>query len=234
MGYKEFYFRLVIISAMLLAACGGALKLGAFLPITKTEGDAPFIVAAPESKSPVAFVFTSNNPAVATVEGNKITLGIAGTTTITASQEERGTWSATSARTTLTVLPLACVAPAIRQAGVCTASNATSGNFITHSGRTWAPITLIDTWANAIKYCTTTTIRGLTNWRAPGAFELVDLSTSGLINGQGWVLARTWSSSASLDTSKTVIKDLHDTVDLSSGRVSSQSDLTGAYVACVR
>ena len=217
-----------------LAACGGgSLTVGAFAPIAKTEGDAPFALVAPTSRSPVPFTFSSSDTSVATVNGNLVTILRAGTSTIVAQQASSGTWSATSTSTLLTVAPLSCVAPATREGGLCVAP-AMTGNLVTRSARTWMPVRHIDTWANANAYCVKTVINGQTGWRLPGTFELTDLAGSGQIAGQGWVLAKTWTSIASVDAAKVVIKDTHDTVDLANGAVGTQADQSGAYVACVR
>lgn len=219
---------------VLLAACGGtSLTLGAFPPIAKIEGDAPFALVAPTSRSPVPFTFTSSDTTAATVSGNVVTILQAGTTTIVAQQAGSGTWSPTSVSTVLTVAPLNCVVPATRQGGSCVAP-AMTGNLVTRSARTWMPVRHIDTWANANAYCVKTVINGQIGWRLPGTFELTDLASSGQIAGQGWMLAKTWTSAASVDAAKTVIKDVHDTVDLATGATGMQSDLSGAYVACVR
>ena len=224
---------LVLFLIMAATACGGGLTIGIFPPISKIEGDPPFVLVAPSSRSPVAFTFVSSNPMVASVDGNIVTVLQAGITTIVAQQAASGTWSATTASTLLTVASLNCLAPATRQGSVCVAPPI-SGNLIVRSGRTWMPVRHIDSWANARAYCSTTVINGQSGWRQPGAFELVDLQGSGLISGQGWILAKTWSSTASVDSSKVVIKDIHDTVDLATGSTVTQSDVAGSYVACVR
>lgn len=217
-----------------LAACGGgSLTIGPFPPISKTEGDAPFALVAPSSRSPVPFTFKSGDETIASIEGNIVTILRAGVTTIVAQQAGSGTWSPTSASTVLTVAPLSCVAPATRQGGLCVAP-ALAGNLVTRSARTWMPVRHIDTWANANAYCVKTVINGQTGWRLPGTFELTDLASSGQITSQGWVLAKTWTSAASVDAAKVVIKDVHDTVDLANGATGIQSDASGAYVACVR
>lgn len=234
MSFANLPRRLCVVSIVCLAACGGTtLTIGAFAPITKTEGDPPVALVAPTSRSPVPFTFTSSDATVATIAGNVVTILRAGTTTITAQQAGSGTWSPTSASTVLTVAPLSCVAPATRQAGICVAPEL-EGNVVTRSARTWMPVRHIDTWANANAYCVKTVINGQTGWRLPGSFELIDLASSGLITKQGWILAKTWTSAASLDSAKVVIKDVHDTVDLGTGATGVLSDQSGAYVACVR
>jgi len=50
------------------------------------EGDAPIDIVDPTSDSPGSFSYTSSNPAVATISGNTILVGVKGTSTITATQ----------------------------------------------------------------------------------------------------------------------------------------------------
>lgn len=220
--------------ALSLAACGGgSLSIGPFPPIGKTEGDPPFVLVAPTSRSPVAFTFSSSDLNVAIVTGSTVTIPRDGTSTITAQQAGSGTWSPTSASTLLTVAPRACIAPAERINGACVAPQL-AGNIVTRGDRSWMPVRFVDTWVNANAYCSKTTINGQTGWRLPGTFEMSDLAASGQLAGQSWILARSWSSAASLDSGKLPVKGAHDTVDLATGAVASQSDLAGAYVACVR
>jgi len=231
--------------ALVLTACGGggSQELGAFPNMTKAEGDAPFALVAPSTKSPAGFTYTSSDPTVATIAGDTVTILLAGTTTITASQASEGSWTAGSTTAILTVTPIVCtgltirlngacvttcIAPATRQNGVCTAPPATASS-VSRNSSAWMPVTWIDTWDNANAYCSNTTINGLTGWRLPNTFELTDLYSSGLMNGQGWVLARTWSSTWDLISDK-----FHDTVDLSNGTTVNQTNGTGAYVACVK
>jgi alpha-tubulin suppressor-like RCC1 family protein/uncharacterized protein YjdB len=55
---------------------------------TKTYGDSPFTIVDPSSNSTGLFNYVSSNTSIATISGNTITIIGAGTTTITASQEE--------------------------------------------------------------------------------------------------------------------------------------------------
>jgi gliding motility-associated-like protein len=54
--------------------------------ITKNYGDANFILTPPQTNSTGTFTYTSNNPSVATINGNVVTVVGVGTATITASQ----------------------------------------------------------------------------------------------------------------------------------------------------
>ncbi|WLI88842.1 hypothetical protein Q4S45_19365 [Massilia sp. R2A-15] len=236
----------VLVAAAMLAACGGGggVTLGAFPAINATEGDAPITLTAPTSKSPAAFVFTSSNPQVATVNGNVLTILLAGTSTIMAQQPQLGSYNPTSTSALLTVkarvctapavnqngacvTPPTCTAPATVQNGVCTAP-ATTATVATNNGLTFMPATRADTWANANAFCNGTTINGATGWRLPLPVELADLYASGAMNGKNWVLGKTWSSNAGAAASS------HQAVNLATGMTGDESDGTGAYVTCVR
>ena len=84
-----------------------------FAAINATEGDAPITLTAPTSGSPAEFVFTSSNPQVATVQGNKLTILLVGTSTITAQQPQLGSYNPTSTSALLTVKARVCTAPAV-------------------------------------------------------------------------------------------------------------------------
>jgi hypothetical protein len=234
---------LALLAAFILTACGGGggITLGAFAAMEKTEGDAPFLLVAPTSASPAEFSYSSSDPKVATISGKTVTVLLAGKTTITASQESMGQWSSTRTSAVLTVAPRVCTAPSIRESGLCVppcvapavrlngacvAPTAANTNFVTRSAVTWMPVTFILNWSDANSFCTTSTINGATGWRLPREFELQDLVTSGLMNGQGWTLAKTWSVSPS--------GTAHLAVDLSNGASGPQEDGSGAYVTCVR
>jgi hypothetical protein len=258
------FARVVVLCALMsffLAACGGGgtVTLSQFAAITKTEGDAAFILTAPSSKSPAAFTFTSSDTRVATISGSTVTVLLAGVTTITAEQSALGSFSPTSATTTLTVAPIVCVAPFVRANGVCAAPGAvlicnppatvvngvcvaaTGGtpSYFTRNGITWMPITSIATWDSANTYCTTQTINGLTGWRLPNQFELTDLFTSGAISGNGWLTGITWSSTRFEGLSGGIYVGIagssayHATVAPLTSAVTATLNEVGAYVTCV-
>ena len=79
----------------------------------KVFGDAPFTITPPTSNSAGAFTYSSNNPSVATVSGNTITITGIGTATITASQAADGIYDAGSITAPLVVAapPLTTPAP---------------------------------------------------------------------------------------------------------------------------
>jgi uncharacterized protein YhjY with autotransporter beta-barrel domain len=72
-------------------------------PINRTFGAPAFALDAPTSNSTGAFTYASDNPAVATVSGNTVTITGAGAATLTVSQAADANYEAASATTTLTV-----------------------------------------------------------------------------------------------------------------------------------
>lgn len=78
-------------------------SISGFSAMNKTYGDAPFTLAQPTSNSTGAFTYSSSNTAVATVNGNVVTIVGAGTATITASQAADAKYVAGSTSATLTV-----------------------------------------------------------------------------------------------------------------------------------
>lgn len=237
-----------IATACVLMSCGGNpdTKQGEFAAISKKETDADFKLVAPSSKSPAAFTFSIDNPGVATISGDVITIVGPGKATITASQPELGSFGPSHGTTTLTVeaVPCAtgqtrinkqcvaiptCVPPAILTNNQCVApqSNAAPA---TVQGLTWMPVAHVDTWANARAYCQTTTISGASGWRQPSDTELAALYASGEMNGKGWTLGHTWSSTMASNLSEAG----HVALNLSTGASSERPDVSGSYVACVR
>ncbi|WP_132051187.1 MBG domain-containing protein [Pseudocnuella soli] len=77
--------------------------ISGFAALNKTYGDAPFQLTAPTSNSTGAFTYTSSNNAVATVNGNTITIIGAGTAVITAVQAADANYLSGSVTATLTV-----------------------------------------------------------------------------------------------------------------------------------
>jgi hypothetical protein len=228
-----------IVLPVALVACGAALELGDFSAVTKTEGDPPFALLAPSSKSPATFIYRSSNTSVATIAGNIVTVKLAGSSTITAMQPSQGSYTSASKSMTLTVLPIVCTAPAMRANGVCVVSPA--GTYIERGARTWMPVASIANWNAADAYCKKTTINGQTGWRLPSEFELTDMQAylhgTPLPDQQGWVLARTWSAHAvamPTDPGVTASQPGHSTVNLKNGDILAQSNEADAYVACVR
>ena len=78
--------------------------LSNFSITTRGVGNAPFTLTSPVSNSAGAFIYTSSNPAVATVSGSTVTIVAIGTTTITAIQAVTATYASNSITSTFTVL----------------------------------------------------------------------------------------------------------------------------------
>jgi len=213
----------------LLVSCGGhdGVELGDFPAIKKNEGDAPFDLVAPSSKSPAPFTFTSSDPAIASIVGNRVTVGVAGTATITAQQGKMGSYYPTSKSTTLTVEKRLCAAPAVLENGMCV-TPPTTASYVTTGALSWMPTWFGRTWAEADAYCKGETINGTTGWRLPTRFELTTLVGSGALAGKSWTMLDTWTSDAGSAASQ------HLAVNLSTSGSMSLADTNKAYVTCVR
>lgn len=214
---------------ILLAGCGGhdGVELGPFQVPSKTEGDAPFKLTAPSSKSPAPFTYTSSDQGVAKIDGDMVTVLKAGTTTITAQQGRMGSYYPTSTSALLTVAPRVCTAPLVRENGTCVAPPTTAA-YVTDGTLTWSPATFVLTWAEADNYCKTATIKGLTGWKLPEQAQLVTLYASKLLDGQGWAAADAWTATAGTGA------DSHFAVNLATGAATSFPKENKAYVTCVR
>jgi len=99
---------------------------------------------------------------------------------------------------------------------------------VSQGGLTWMRIDPKgNAWPEANAYCNNTTINGQTGWRLPTKDELKSLYDSGAMNGQGWTLAYTWSSTPGSAGG-------HDNVGLHNGGVGANNDTGSNYVTCVR
>lgn len=229
MTTKPVLARLAACALSLLAACGGSgdgVPLGEFPAISKTEGDAPFELKAPTSKSPAAFSFESSDKTVATIAGNVVTVLAEGTTTITARQGSLGSYNPTSTSALLTVKARTCAAGAVRKAGLCIPPE-TSATAVMRNGATWVPATFKLTWAEADAYCKNISYLGKTGWTLPARSDLSDLAGSGALDNHGWTLGETWSATeAGTDKS-------HQAVSLAGGAVTAPMDGDKLYVTCV-
>jgi hypothetical protein len=85
-----------------------------------------------------------------------------------------------------------------------------------------------DTWTKARDFCASSTIGGVTGWRQPTTDELKKLQAAKVLDGQGWTLGPTWSSTAGKASGS------HVALDLSSGAATEPADTASAYVSCVR
>lgn len=221
--------------ALLMVACGGngeGPELGDFPAITKTLADPAFNLTAPSSRSPGPFTFTSSKPEVATISGATVTITGAGTTTITASQPEVGSYGPTSKSTTLTVTDattpsLTCVAPATPVNARCVATIAPADT-VTAASLSWLRANRTDTAPNAAKFCSSTLING-TAWRQPTAKELTALYNAKNSTVAGWKLGPAWSSDLS-----TTQSTKHVTVNVDTGAPAEADDTTAASITCVQ
>ncbi len=80
-------------------------SLSNFSFTTKTVGEQPILISNPSSDSTGSFSYTSSDISVADISGNKIIIYGAGTTNITATQEETTTYNQGSITAVLTVNP---------------------------------------------------------------------------------------------------------------------------------
>jgi len=212
----------------LLSACGSndGVKLGEFPAIKATEGDAPITLKAPTSASPAPFTFTSSDQRVATIVGDKLTVGVAGTSTITAQQGQSGSYNPTSASTTLTVAQRVCPAPSMRENGACVPVQS-AALYVLSGVLNWTPVSFAATWAEADAYCKAIKAYDVTGWRLPSQFELTALAATGRYLNRGWILADTWTTSAG------AAEKQHVAVNLETRVTSSLADDNKAYVTCV-
>ncbi len=226
---KKISIVLTLILSSLLLACGGnpGADLGNFPAMSKTVGDLPYILTAPSSSSPGAFSYTSSDTKVASIAGSIVTVVAAGSATITATQAATGKWGSASISAILTVSAKTCTLPATLQNGVCSAP-ALAGNFVTFGGMSWMPVSLINTWAVANTFCTTTTINGQTGWRLPNVFELSELDKNASLNNQGWLFSTTWTATAGSTTGNRSV------INLLNGVTSDLAEINSAYFTCVK
>ncbi len=100
-------FALIILS---IASCKkDKLKMDptiSFVANAKTVGDPVYTLPPPLSTGTGAFTYTSSNPAVATINGNQVTIAGVGNTTITATQAADDNYAGATITATLQVLPV--------------------------------------------------------------------------------------------------------------------------------
>lgn len=215
---------------LLLGGCGGhdGVELGPFPALTKVEGDPPFKLTPPTSKSPAAFSYTSSNPNVATIEGDMVTIVGAGDTTITAQQGQMGSYYPTSTSTTLKVTARTCTPPLERAVGGACVPPPTTAAYVTSQQLRWSPAHFVMTWAEADAYCKNSAIEGKSGWKLPDQGQLVALVASGVLKSETWASADAWSATAGSGA------DTHFAVNLTSGAATVFPKENKAYVTCVR
>jgi hypothetical protein len=79
----------------------------------------------------------------------------------------------------------------------------------------------------ASSYCSSITSLGQTGWRLPTRNELLALYASGAINGQGWTLSNTWSSTG------TGTGNVYHDINLGNGADNWVAGYWESYVTCV-
>jgi hypothetical protein len=136
-----------------------------------------------------------------------------------------------------------CTAPQVLTNGVCVtpALAASPAGYVSQGGLLWMPVSFTPyTYAQASALCAGT-INGQTGWRLPTITELTGLTPpivmgtiatvglygSGAMNGQGWALGITWSSTP-------ISAGFHDFVSLYYGYIGADFDTNYHYVTCVR
>lgn len=99
-GYKQDSIQTVLSIGDLLDAGMSGLNF----PATKKLGDVPFEIIPPTSNSKAPIVFTSSNPAVASISGTTVTIKSVGRTTLTASQVQNGIYKESKLAADLVVI----------------------------------------------------------------------------------------------------------------------------------
>ncbi|MDP1609947.1 MAG: DUF1566 domain-containing protein [Sulfuritalea sp.] len=162
--------------------------------------------------------------------------GAAGTITNGQTVKVRHTTSASTSTATNTVLTIGGVSDTFTTttvAGGITVATVSQGGLIWTENDASVPNGEADL-STANTFCTTQTINGQTGWRLPTVNELVTMYNSNAINGQGWTLSYTWSSTLSEREWEGPL-----IVDLSNGGLYWDSGNPGQgstphYVSCVR
>ena len=101
--------------------------------------------------------------------------------------------------------------------------------YVSQGGLCWMPISTPGLWTQANNFCSGV-INAFSGWRQPTEAELLALYSAGSMNGQGWMLDWTWSS--------TFNGSNHQTVNLTTGgsggsNASGQPDTSTLYISCV-
>lgn len=100
--------------------------------------------------------------------------------------------------------------------------------YVSQGGLTWMPVSASGyDWPSANFNCPNSMFNGQFGWRLPTKDELVSLYNSGAMNGQGWTLWGTISSTPAGAGS-------HYGVGLNDGSIYVQPDANGGVMACVR
>ncbi len=93
-------------ATMTLTVNKASANLSSFPSITKVFGEGDFDLAQPTSNSSGNFIYTSSDPSVASISGNRVSIFSTGTVIITATQEETANYNSSSITLILNVLKL--------------------------------------------------------------------------------------------------------------------------------
>jgi uncharacterized protein YjdB len=95
-------YRSATITASFVVSIGSPTITGFNIPV-RAIGTPDFTIPAPTSNSPGIFTYTSSNPAIATVSGNKISINAIGSSLITATQASTANFTSGTTSTTFVV-----------------------------------------------------------------------------------------------------------------------------------
>ncbi len=150
----------------------GAPPLGTFPNQTLTLGPTPLTLVPPTSPSNGSWTFTSSDPKVANVVGNKVYANDAGTTTITANQTPLGSYLSASTTMTLTVKG---VAPTLGTFSSVTISKDSIGSIVLTAPTSNSP----GTWSYSSSDASVATVNGnVLNLVSPGKSTITAKQTA--------------------------------------------------------
>lgn len=143
--------------------------MATFTPLTASGGTPPYIYSITTGTLPSGLSLNISTGAVAgTPTATYTTANI-----VFSVHDANNTVAGTTSTVSFTVLP---------------------AGYVVQGGLIWMPATFSDSWTNANAYCTNAYINGQIGWRLPTLAELTALRASGAMNGQGWTLSATWTS----------------------------------------
>ena len=190
-------------ATLVVSPASPQVTVGQTLALDVTAKD----ISGNATATPTGLVWTTSSATTATVDATGLITGVAaGTTNITVTD------------------PVSLVSNSI------TVTVNSGGNYVAQGGLTWMPVSSTQyTWSQASALCSGT-INGQTGWRLPTDTELSALYASGAMNGQGWTVSSTWSSTPVPNS-----VNGHVVFVLSFGYSSPVNDGSGQiYATCVR
>jgi len=230
-------------------------NLGTFANISKTFGDAPFVLDNPVSVSSGTFSYTSSNTNAASISGNSVTITGAGTSTITASQAASGSYAAATTTASLTVVKanqvltlgtLPTSLPLNQFVGnlLLTASSS-SGLTVTVSLGTESPASLL--YENSNYYLTSIGVTGTVvinvsqagndNYNSATIFQSFDVTKNNQTITFGVLSSLSYSPGLTSDLSATASSELSPEFTVISGPASltgNRLNISGAGVVVVQ